>query len=184
MGQGCPDLLPADQPLAAAFIETGAGLDIGQVGTCAGLGIALAPKILPRQNRRQKTLLLLGGTEGCNGRPDQPFANMTHAPRTTRSGVLFKKNNLLIDTQSTAPMLGGPTGTDPLPLSQYLLPAFTQRGGKVFIPRATTKAQNGKFASEVRLHPLGHSLPELLICCAKADIHVHSPKICLANCSR
>ncbi len=37
MGQGRPDFLPVDQPLAGRFIQRCAGLDVGQVRTGARL---------------------------------------------------------------------------------------------------------------------------------------------------
>ena len=176
--------MPADQPLPAVFIETGAGLYIGQVRPGTRFGVALTPKVLARQYRRQKTLLLFLAAKGRNRRPYQPFADMAHTSRATRPCVLFEKDHLLADAQATAAMLGGPASTHPVALGQDLFPALAQPGSKVLIPRATAKAQSCKVTAQVLLHPLRNLLAKLLICCAKTDIHVHSPKICRANCSR
>ncbi|MNJ21628.1 hypothetical protein D3C77_159840 [compost metagenome] len=72
VGVGGPDLLAVDDPVVAAIL--GAGLDRGEVGPGARLGIALAPADLAAHDGRQETLLLLLRAEGQQRRTQHPDA--------------------------------------------------------------------------------------------------------------
>src|SRR5690606_40754232 len=61
LAQGGPGLLAVDDIVIA--IAHRAGLQRGQVGTGARLGVTLTPPVLPGQDARQVFLLLLFGTE-------------------------------------------------------------------------------------------------------------------------
>ena len=52
-----PDLLPVDDVVVA--VAHGARLEAGEIGAGTGLGVALAPRVVP-EDARQEALLLLG----------------------------------------------------------------------------------------------------------------------------
>ncbi len=163
MGQRGPDLLPADQPALAAGVEAGAGLDVGQVRARARLGIALAPERLALKNARQQALALLGRAERGEGRADQPFANMAHAPGAAGAGIFLVEDHLLADAQATPTVFRSPAHPDPATARQFPLPGFALGREAVFVARATTKAQLRKFTLQVRRQPAGDLLAECFV---------------------
>ncbi|KAK0334014.1 hypothetical protein LTR94_018300 [Friedmanniomyces endolithicus] len=72
VGVGGPDLLAVDDPVVAAILRL--GLDRGQVGAGAGLGIALAPADFAAHDLGQEPLLLFFGPEGQKRRAQHPDA--------------------------------------------------------------------------------------------------------------
>ena len=129
-------------------------------------------------------LVLFWRTKRRESRADQPFADMTHASRATGAGVFLEEDHLLVDAQPPATMLHGPARTNPATLGQHLFPGLAQVGSKVFITGPAPEPQYLKFPCQVLLHPLRDLFAKLLVCCAEANIHERSPKICLASCSR
>ncbi|MNO74122.1 hypothetical protein D3C76_651080 [compost metagenome] len=184
VGQRGPHLLPADHPVLTAVIETRAGLYVGQVRACAGLGITLAPELATAENARQQALALLHAAKGGEGRADQPFADMAHAPRTARPGIFFVENHLLADAQAAPAILRLPPHANPAASGQFSLPGFALFRETVLVARPATKAQRRELALQVRRQPVGNLPAEGLIRAAESDFHACSPNSCAARRSR
>src|SRR5690606_6427571 len=148
VGQGGPDLLAVDAPLPVRVL-LGAGAHIGQVGTGARLGVALAPEFGAGADARQVTLFLVFAAEGDQGRAGQAFADVAYPAGATGTGVFLEKDHLLFDGSAAAAVFRWPADTGPAASSQVLLPAFALGGEHMLVAGAAAEFQLGKFAGEV-----------------------------------
>src|SRR5690606_5362732 len=173
MGQGSPDLLAVDAPLAIGALLR-AGAHVGQVGTGAGFGVALAPEFGAGADTRQVTLLLLFAAEGDQGRAGQAFADVTDTARATGTGVFFEKDHLLFDGGAAAAIFLGPADAGPAACGQVLFPALALFGEHVFVAGAAAEFQLGKFAGQVVPQPAGNFLAEGFVGSTECQFHGRS----------
>src|SRR5690606_9544585 len=106
------------------------GLQRGQVGTGARLGITLTPPVLTGQDARQILALLLFGTELDDHRSDHVDAEGDGA-RCTGSSTFLVEDVLLNRARVAAVMFNRPTRCIPARAGQDLLPALVVFFGQV-----------------------------------------------------
>ena len=89
VGERGPHLLAGRRPLVAVGGSVGPGGDVGQVAAGVRLGVALAPQLLARHDRRQEPGLLLRRAEGDHGRAEQRLADVAQPAGRPGPGVLL-----------------------------------------------------------------------------------------------
>src|SRR5581483_5602332 len=136
-----PHLLAVDDPFVA--VETGLGLDIGQIGSGAGLGVALTPEFGDVANAGQEPPLLLLGAERDQGGSEQFLAQMVDLVRGVGVGVLLVEDDLLVDRQAAAAVLDGPAEAGPAALGEVPVPGETLLEGLVLTAGTARAAQRG-----------------------------------------
>ncbi|MCY1434803.1 hypothetical protein D9M71_508750 [compost metagenome] len=184
VGQRGPHLLPADPPLAAGFVQHGAGLHRRQVGAGARLRVALAPEFATGDDARQEAALLFIVAECGDGRPGQSFANMAHASRSAGARVFLVEDHLLADRQAAPAILRRPADTGPAALGELALPGLAFLREAVLVARTATEAQRFEFATQVVRQPGGDLGAEGFVFGAETDPHDSSPSRCAAMRSR
>ena len=119
VGVGGPDLGAVDHIVVAVALRE--GLQRRQIGTGAGLGIALAPDILAGKNARQIMRLLLLGAEADQTGPAHLQA---HGNQRRRLGAhqLLGEHRALADTPACAAILFRPVRRRPALCMQKTLP--------------------------------------------------------------
>ena len=120
LGEGRPDLLPADHPFVAVLDR--ARLQRGEVGAGLGLGEALAPDLLAGQDRLQVALLLLLGAVGDHDRAAHRQAEHVGGARRLLAGRLADEDRLLDHRRAAAAVLLRPGDPGPAGLVQLVLP--------------------------------------------------------------
>ena len=90
-----PGLVAVDDVMVAVAHRLGA--EGSEVGAGAGLGIALAPPVLARENPRQKLLLLRLIAERIDDGTDHGDAERQRRHRAGARGLLFEDETLVID---------------------------------------------------------------------------------------
>ena len=171
VGQGGPDLLPGQAPLAAGLVEAGFGPDVGQVRTGAGLGVALAPQVLAPQYARQVARLLRLAAEGDQRGAGEGFTDMAHATRTPGAGVLLVKDDLLLDAGAATAVPFGPAQASPAALVQLALPGLALLDKAVLVAGAAAKADLLELAAQVGGQPVGHFPAEPLVLVTETQLH-------------
>ena len=171
VGQGGPDLLPGQAPLAAGPVEAGFGPDVGQVRTGAGLGVALAPQVLTPQYARQVARLLRLAAEGDQRGAGEGFTDMAHATGAAGAGVLLVENDLLLDTGAATAVLPGPAQAGPAALVQLAFPGLTLLDEAVLVAGTAAKADLLELAAQVSGQPVGHFPAKPLILFTETQLH-------------
>ena len=117
---GRPGLLTVDDVVAA--VSDRAGLEGGEVRAGPGLGVALAPPVVAREDAGEKAALLFPGPERDDDRPDH-----VHPERHRRRGAgrlhLFLEEVALERAPARTPVLHRPARSHPAPPVQDLLPS-------------------------------------------------------------
>ena len=128
VGFAGPDLLAVDDPLVA--VEGGPGGQRGEVGAGVGLGVALAPAVLPREDAGQVVALLLLGARDDQGRSDHVDRHHVVGPagRRAGSGELLVQHDPLDGRQARAAVVGGPGRCDQPVLAEQPPPADDEVG--------------------------------------------------------
>ena len=132
VGQRCPHLLPGDHPLVA--VTYGPRHDVGQVAARVGLGVALAPQLVPLADRREEPGLLLGRAVVDERRTEEAFAHDVDPPRSRRPGVLLVENDLLGHGGAPPAVLDRPAQAGPPAARQHLLPAAPHLEAEGLVP--------------------------------------------------
>ncbi|MNE06360.1 hypothetical protein D3C80_989470 [compost metagenome] len=125
VGVGGPDLLAVDDPVVAAIF--GAGLDRGEVGAGAGLGIALTPADFTAHDGRQEALLLLLRAEGQQGRAEHPDAETGQRRLRLDATHLGSQHLGLFAGQAAAAVDAGPFRRGPAARRHALQPELVRR---------------------------------------------------------
>ena len=123
VGIAGPHLLPVDQPVVAPLVSFfGLGLQPGEVGAGAGLGIALAPADLAARDLRQIMALLLLAAELEQRRPEHrdPEAD-ERRPRADPRHLLLEHARFL-RAEPAAAIILRPVGHGPPALRRRLQP--------------------------------------------------------------
>ncbi len=128
LAEGGPGLLAVDHVVVA--VAHGAGLQARQVGTCARLGIALAPPVLARKNARQVMVDLLLGAKLDDHRGDHVDPK-GHGTRRAEGRALLIEDVLFHRAPGGAAQLHRPARRVPAALDQNLLPALVILFGHV-----------------------------------------------------
>ncbi len=184
VGQGRPDLLAVENPLSRGLVQAGTCTDVGQVGACPGLRIALTPELTPLDDAGQETATLSFATEGGNGRASESFADVAHSPWAAGAGILLVEDHLLADRQAPPAMLRCPAHAGPATLGEVAFPGLALFGEGVLIAGATAKAQRGKLTLEVGLEPACDLVTKSFVVTAETDLHYVSPNSSRTICSR
>ncbi len=169
VGEGCPDLLPRHDPLVA--VADGSRLDVGQVASRVGLGVALAPQLGALPNGRQEAGLLRGRAVVDQGRAEEPFTHDVDAAGRGGAGVLLVEDDLLGHAGPPAAVLDRPAEAGPAAPRQHLLPAPAHLEAEGLVARAAPAPQLGELPDQM----LGQEAPDLLaerhVLGAVAQIH-------------
>ena len=175
VGQGGPDFLAVENPLAAGLVKARLAFHIGQVGTGGGLGIALAPELLAGADARQVALLLRLAAKGNQRGTGERLADMPNATGAAGTGVLFVEDHLLLDARAATTVLLGPADAGPAALGQLLLPGFALLDKGMLVAGATAEANRFKLAAQVLCQPTGDFLAELFVFGTETQFHAASP---------
>ena len=162
---GGPDLLPGDLPGAIGL--HGAGLERGQIGTGLGLREALAPDLLPGEDRLEVALLLFLVASGNHHGAAHHQAEHIGRGRDTLAGELLVEHRLLDQGGALAAVLLGPGDPGPARLVHLLLPgsAKLELGGVVPL---------GRGPRVVLLQPTPHLVAEGRLRVGEAQVHWRS----------
>ena len=118
-----PHLLPVDDPLVA--VEHGRRRHVGEVAAGAGLGVALAPQFGDVEDLGQEALLLLGGAERDQRRPEQFLTEVVDLVGRVGLGVLLVERDLVGDGRAAAAVFFGPAQAGQTRRGQMLVPRQT-----------------------------------------------------------
>ena len=143
-------------------VERGRGRDVGQVAAGAGLGVALAPQLGDVEDLRQEPLLLLGGAEGDQRRPEQLLAEVVDlVGRVGRAYSSWKMTWCATRQPAAAVLLrpaeAGQPGGGEMPVPRQ---PFLER--LVLAARAAETLERGELAGEVVGEPVADLGPERL----------------------
>ncbi len=154
VGQGGPDLLPAD-PVRPVRGPLRLGTDPGEVRTRAGFAVPLAPQLLAARDRRQEPGLLLVGPMGEQRRGQQFLPDVPGARRSPRPRVLLGPGDLLGQCgRAVAVPVLAPAEPDPARFPEGPFPGTT-------VPRA----------ADVRGEPLPGLGAKVLVLDGKSKVH-------------
>src|SRR5690606_13353065 len=120
---------------------------------------------------RQVFLFLFFVAKGDDGGTGQPFADMADPAGTTRAGVFFMEDHLLLDAGAAAAVLLGPADAGPAALGQLLFPDLALLGEHMFIAGTAAKPDLLEFAGEILFQPIGHFGAELLVLGTECQFH-------------
>ena len=156
-----PDLLTVQDPLVT--LELGAGLHTGEIRAGVGLGIALTPDLIARQNFRQESLLLILGSKMDQRRTEQSFTDMSHTTGPPGPSVFFVKNHLLSQRATATAHTLWPTHSDPTGLAEQPFPGVAFLEERVFVAGPTTTPHDLELTLQVSFEPAGHLSAKSLI---------------------
>src|SRR6185312_1095822 len=123
IGEMCargPHLLAVDDEMVALVDRPGP--EAGKVAAGAGLGEALAPALVPGEDRGQVALLLRFGAELDQRRPQQPDRAVPGEDRRVRPEILLVEDHLLDKAGAAPAVFLGPGDADPAGGVHLLLP--------------------------------------------------------------
>ena len=129
VGQRRPHLLPGDEPVVA--VAHRARLDRGEVRARAGLGEALAPDLLGREDRLQVAALLLVAAVGDDRRAAHGQAQDVGGARRLGADELLVVDRLLDQRRAAPAVLGRPRHAGPAPVVQLALPGAAEGEARV-----------------------------------------------------
>ena len=122
---------------------------VGVVGAGSGLGVALAPQFVDREDLRQEALLLLFGADGDERRAEQFLAQVVHPGRGIGARVLLVEDHLLGEAQPASAVFSRPADTAPAMLGQMPVPAESLLDVHVLTARSTHAAEIGELTAEM-----------------------------------
>src|SRR5690606_14807803 len=166
--EGIPGLGAVHDVVVA--VAYGGGLEGGEIGAGIGLGVALAPPYVARENIGQESLFLLIGAIGEDDRRDHLEAKR-HCFRCPHPGTLAGKNVLLYRRPASAAVFHRPIGRCPSLFVENLLPAYIIVLYQTNMVIHLVLDVRGKFS----LHKPANLLLELQLLCSKGSIHRSSP---------
>ena len=169
LGQRSPNLLAVDHPSIA--VEHRLGAHIGQIRPGIGLGIALAPELLARQDRRHKPLLLLRRAVGNQRRPQQRDPHVGKPPRRPGLHVGLVEQHLLRQTALPAPQVGGKVDAQPAADGQLALPGDLHLSGNVLLAHPTKAPKSGEVPHQVLLKPRPYLVAKIPLSRVEVEIH-------------
>ena len=121
MAVGGPHLMAVDDEVIA--VEHGACGQAGEIGAGAGLGIALAPRRLARQDTGQEARFLLVGAGRDDDRADE-IEPVRVGRRRTGAHDLLEQDDLLRQARAHAAIFFRPMRRDPAALEQLPMPGL------------------------------------------------------------
>src|SRR5580658_8527711 len=170
MRVGGPDLLAVDDEIVAVLDR--AGLQRSDVGTGVGLGVALAPDLVGRENLRHVALFLLLGAPLDERWPDQHRAELVDQRGRVCAAHLLAIDELLGERGAAAAVLFGPADADP----SAAVHLFVPRDAALPVARALVgKGPLGVFptfaAGQIGVEPAPQLRTKSLVLCAELEIH-------------
>ena len=136
-GEAGPDLLPVDHPLVA--VAPGRRLQARQVAARLRFGHPDAPRGLAGEDAGEELGLLIGATEGDQGRPHLPVGEPHRRDRGARGDQLLADDQPLDGRPAAAAVLDGPGEPDPAEGGELL----GELGGEAVDPRVVGPAEPG-----------------------------------------
>ena len=166
---GGPDLLSVEDPLIA--FEACAGLHVGEIAAGVGLGVALTPDFLARDDAGEELLFLFFGAEGVQCRAEQCLADMVDATRPAGTGVFFELDNLLGEAQPAAAVFDRPADAGPTRATQTTLPLAALGEERMLVAGAAAALHMSEWAGKLGIDPRAELAAELFVFCAEMEIH-------------
>ena len=125
----CAPLVQTFWPVTTQLVAVldRARLQRREVGAGVGLGEALAPDLLGRQDRGEEALLLLVGAPHHQRRAAEQQAEHVGGERDARAADLLEVDRRLGQRRAAAAVLGGPAGRGPARVVQRPLPVAPPR---------------------------------------------------------
>ena len=167
-----PDLLPGDRDLVAAHLA--AGPDGRQVGPRVGLGEALTPDVLARQDTGQEAPLLFLGAAGDQCRTDEAESDrQVDAVGRFGARALLVEDELLDDRRPATAVLARPRDAGPSPPVQPRLPRL---GGGDLLERRRRLAVGGcrPAGRQVGGDPRAHLGAKCLFLRCQPEVHARA----------
>ncbi|MCY1414794.1 hypothetical protein D9M71_302530 [compost metagenome] len=164
LAEGGPGLLAVDHVVVT--LAHRAGLQRGQVGTGARLGVALAPPVAAVEDARQVAGLLLGSAELDDHRRDHVDAEGDQ-PRRTEGGALLLEDVLLHHAPAGAAVFHRPVGGIPAAGIEDALPALVVGLAEVLAEAHPLGDVRGQFGAQ----ELAYLVAEGELFRAVVDVH-------------
>ncbi|MNE18700.1 hypothetical protein D3C80_1117500 [compost metagenome] len=167
LAEGCPGLLAVDHVVVA--VAHRAGLQRGQVGAGARLGVALAPPVAAVEDARQVAGLLLGGAELDDHRRDHVDAEGDQ-PRCPEGGAFLLEDVLVHHAPAGTAEFHRPVGGIPAAGIEDALPALV-----VGLVQVLAEAHaRGDVRRQFGAQELAHLIAEGELFRAVVDVHEDS----------